>query len=128
MTNTEAITWLSELSDGIEWEVDMHYAAAIDMAIEALKAQDVTDTNVGDMISRQRVLEHLPSAQIKRKSGEWIEKEDEWGWTYCKCSKCEQTFYMVDWLPNGNYNYCPNCGADMRATERSGEEDGDTSD
>lgn len=57
MTRAEAITWLSQLSAGIEWEVDMHYAAAIDMAIEALKAQDVTDTNVGDMISRAAALD-----------------------------------------------------------------------
>lgn len=52
MTNTEAITWLSQLSAGIEWELDMNYAVAIDMAIEALKAQDA-----GDMISRQAVSE-----------------------------------------------------------------------
>lgn len=51
MTAKEAITWLSQLSAGIEWEVDMHYAAAIDMAIEALKAQEKTDT-----ISRQAAI------------------------------------------------------------------------
>ena len=40
MTKDEAITWLTQLSAGIEWELDMNYAVAIDLAIEALKAQE----------------------------------------------------------------------------------------
>ena len=40
MTTKKAITLLSQLSAGIKGVLDMHYAEAIDMAIEALKAQE----------------------------------------------------------------------------------------
>lgn len=57
MTNQEAITRLTQLSAGIEWELDMSYAAALDMAIEALKAQELK--NSSDCISRQAALNEI---------------------------------------------------------------------
>ena len=54
------------------------------------------------------ILEHLPSAQ---KKGEWIEQVDLYGFfdTIPGCSECGHTTKMRE-----RYNYCPNCGADMR--------------
>lgn len=50
-----------------------------------------------------------PSADVvERKRGEWIVKQNG----FAECSVCEQ-YYFSD------YNFCPNCGADMR--EREGE-------
>lgn len=51
-----------------------------------------------------------------QKSGEWIEKED---WNvddyYYTCSACKEDFVTIDGSPSDNlWNYCPNCGADMR--------------
>ena len=45
---------------------------------------------------------------IERKHGEWI--ESDFGW---KCSICGNTSVM--W--QRTYNFCPNCGADMRGEE-----------
>ena len=105
---------------------------AIDMAIEALKAK--TD---GDLISRQDAIdavdrvdeahmrlkgrpmlgwctlldeiESLPSAEPK--TGEWIQKD-----MYADrfCSECD---YAVWDSEAEEYNFCPNCGADMRCGE-----------
>ena len=62
-------------------------------------------------------LRKLPSAQTERKKGEWIplistsdQKHHEWcGY---QCSICgEKTLRLMQ------YNFCPNCGADMRGGE-----------
>ena len=54
-----------------------------------------------------RQVKALPSAQPMRKRGKWIDKsggiEDAWNY----CSVCgEQAIDL--------YDFCPNCGADMR--------------
>ena len=69
------------------------------------------------------MLEKLPSAQPERKKGKWIAQEDELG-EYAsgcfECSNCHEVFWVESGTPQDNeYNYCPNCGADMR-----GEQDG----
>ena len=33
---------------------------------------------------------------------------------YLKCNRCEDAFIYEEWLKSGKWNYCPNCGADMR--------------
>ena len=61
----------------------------------------------------------LPSVQPSRK-GHWIEKEDFNGDTYYDCSECGESFCLMEGTPTDNlYNYCPNCGADMRESEVS---------
>ena len=64
MTAKEAIEILSAY-----YEMDDdRQNVALDMAISALQAQDVPDTNVGDMISRQAAISELM---------EWVEKEEK---------------------------------------------------
>lgn len=97
---------------------------ALVMAIDALKQPVATDICVGDTISRQavideiksvyewhdtvtmeRLIEHLnnlPPIQPERKKGEWSD-----GYRWQRCSLCKQT-------GKKSWNYCPNCGADMR--------------
>ena len=52
-------------------------------------------------------IESLPSAQPEQKKGEWSD-----GYRWQRCSLCKQT-------GKKSWNYCPNCGADMRG-ERNG--------
>ena len=77
-------------------------------AIDALKEKvfhNLSDEFYGAM----QVLDELPSAQptIKPRKGKWIYSR-EYGtakiWT---CSEC-------GWNDIGEWNFCPNCGADMR--------------
>ncbi len=45
----------------------------------------------------------------ERKKGEWLVDPNEFDEWYC-CSVCHKGLTMFD----GTYDFCPNCGADMR--------------
>lgn len=59
----------------------------------------------------------LPSVQPRK--GKWIEHDDDWANVYYECSVCKEPFVLIDGTPTENlYNFCPNCGADMREGEQ----------
>ena len=65
-------------------------------------------------------------AQLERKKGTWIIKDNPGtGWYRVTCSECGEdvtsTAPCIGFYPNAKvtWDYCPNCGADMR-----GEQDG----
>lgn len=60
-----------------------------------------------------RILHHVPTADVRENvKGKWLQdKHDEAGYGYFDCSVCGADFYDV-------YDFCPNCGADMRADMR----------
>lgn len=82
-----------------------------------------------DLISRQMAIDaifgrsheiikmrigNLPSAQLERPRGQWIPSFDgkfTGGAYWFECSKCKR---IVPEVRNGGWNFCPNCGADMR--------------
>jgi predicted nucleic acid-binding Zn ribbon protein len=38
---------------------------------------------------------------------------------YYECSVCKDAFVLMEGTPKeNNYNYCPNCGADMRGEQK----------
>ena len=52
---------------------------------------------------------------VKPKQGKWINK----GFEPVRCSECGATsdgYNQIAWA-DINYNFCPNCGADMRGEE-----------
>ena len=71
---------------------------------------------VADMIDE---VYDFPTADVvERKHGEWIkERHPSMKYFQYKCSECKKFSGLNDeewiWKPN----YCPNCGADMRAEE-----------
>lgn len=94
-----------------------------------IRKPDVLDTNVGEMIYRQAAIEAvseacfelrgvfgrcedalkaLPSAQPK--TGKWIDVPHTF---LSKCSACEWLNDIYD------FDYCPNCGADMRGEDET---------
>ena len=78
----------------------------------------------GIIIGLTNDLKNIPSADVvERKRGEWknevirplFGKE-----TKKTCSNCKQIIYdngRCNNLSKGDWNYCPNCGADMRGAE-----------
>ena len=62
-----------------------------------------------------------PSAQPERKMGKWIYGEDEYGIDGYRCDKCgffvpwDYAHTFINYIED--YNFCPNCGADMRGGE-----------
>ena len=65
---------------------------------------------VKDLRSVIEVANEMPSAEPEQHRGEWIEDSHERG--FSECSKCG--YIAVSVLSERHYNFCPNCGADMR--------------
>ena len=64
-----------------------------------------------------KAIEVLPSAQPERKKGHYIGEADGYAdgelvYDIWSCSECG--CYFEDWDEQPTYNFCPNCGADMR--------------
>ena len=68
------------------------------------------------------MLEKSPSAQPERKKGKWVEVAVTDGYdkdgikTWISVMQCDQCGFIVNAVEGhmAQYNYCPNCGADMR--------------
>lgn len=58
-------------------------------------------------------LVEVPSVQPERK-GNWVGIGDESCETF-ECDRCG--FVLEDWIQGAFYNFCPNCGADMRGEQ-----------
>ncbi len=126
MTKEQAIKIIKTAIAEVEWEYPMDYAAAFDMAIEALKVSEGTDTisrqaalddahrqiwyRMNQQSMRDRIddwLKSLPSAEPERKKGKWTKENS--------CEFCG----FQPWFERDIHtlSYCPNCGADMRGDE-----------
>lgn len=83
---------------------------------------------MNDLISRQAVIDALEQSinildAVDRvmdmpsvsHTGHWIEEDMFDGDIAYRCSKCNELFCIIEGTPKDNeYNFCPNCGADMR--------------
>ena len=66
------------------------------------------------------VISEIPAADVQPvKRGHWIaENRDNRGYTDCyTCSHCESYVYTYTLMKDCEFDYCPNCGADMRGDE-----------
>lgn len=66
------------------------------------------------------VIAKFPSAEPERKNGKWIDavlyhEPDDFEWEKVKCSSCKIFVIKPILYHNNKYNFCPNCGADMRS-------------
>lgn len=59
-------------------------------------------------------LEECDEVEPEREKGNWVGIDDEPCETF-ECDVCG--FTLEDWIQGALYNYCPNCGADMRGEE-----------
>ena len=92
-------------------------------AIDAVRASydellDFKSTGRTIADSVEDIISNLPSAQSERKKGEWIPEFDgkfTGGGYWFSCSKCNR---IVPEVRNGGWNFCPNCGADMRGGDK----------
>jgi rubredoxin len=55
-------------------------------------------------------LKQVPTIEPERKKGKWIYNQKRGTTKIWTCSEC-------DWNDIGEFNFCPNCGADMREGE-----------
>ena len=65
----------------------------------------------------ENILNEIKTADVvERKRGEWNFEESPDGYYHSECSECGHWFYEDAFLKP--YNYCPNCGADMRGKNK----------
>lgn len=88
---------------------------------EELESNNFTDTSPISMMTVATIANcieeiiNIPSAEPERRKGKWIEQDDGWDGVYYECSCCKEAFTLLDGTPSDNlYNFCPNCGADLR--------------
>ena len=138
-----------ELLEHLERDRDIErnsYGDALNMAIEALKAQLSSEGTTKDTISRQAAIDALqkcrkhcidpfdsyhidiqdaenqlwkvPSAQPEPHEGHWIPHESPDGGEQYECSRCGVLWEFNDGTPEDNEAYfCPKCGADLRGKQ-----------
>ena len=85
---------------------------------DAVRRADVVDmlemypfVEYSEYETAREVVMRLPSAQPERKNGNWVGIDDDPCETF-ECDRCG--FVLDDWIQGALYNFCPNCGADMR--------------
>jgi hypothetical protein len=78
-------------------ESEFGFTFEVDVAIEAVKA--------------------LPTVAPERKKGEWKPFDLTWGRSVYSCTACGETMDIPTEMSKPIYNFCPNCGMDMRGEE-----------
>lgn len=103
---------------------------ALDAPIYNIKGKDNAERMVEYLQTVIRRIKNLPPAEPERKTGHWIEDaesyyravNDKGGGVNedtpyfmddIACSECLALFSVIDNCTEA-FNYCPNCGADMR--------------
>ena len=76
----------------------------------------------GDFVEQElysKRAEDCPLVEVPRR-GKWkCEDEYEYGENAWRCSVCGEPYILIEGTPKENlYNFCPNCGADMREEEK----------
>ena len=63
------------------------------------------------IVAYKEQVDDIPAADVRENiRGEWIQDKHEMaGYGYFDCSVCGADFYDIE-----GFNFCPNCGADMR--------------
>ena len=128
--HAQLATWLRELQERRVAESEKRTEErAKTHACDSVNRQAAIDA-VSNMLRRkfgiggdlaEITLAELPSAQPERMRGTWIIKDNPGtGWYRVTCSECGEdvtsTAPCIGFYPNAKvtWDYCPNCGADMR--------------
>ena len=83
-------------------------------------ANDIANNLVETIQQLEKELAELKAADVQPvKRGYWIaENRDSRGYADCyTCSHCESYVYTYTLMKDCEFDYCPNCGADMRGDD-----------
>ena len=81
--------------------------------IEELKADN---ERLRDMWAK--AVSELSRAKAERPQGEWVKHKKIRGFVYC--GNCKDVYIDEEWLADGKWSFCPNCGSDMRGAVNDG--------
>ena len=115
MTYKENITAILECNfAGFKQEIiDTAVDCIMALSAEPCRTADDYENEIADLHNRldiaeydkERYKEEITTLEVKNK-GEWIYQQGIVPYKW-RCNKCEKMFKT-------DFNYCPNCGADMR--------------
>ena len=109
-------------ADKVKQAIKYYWKAQVD---KALTLTDGNEKRINSYLEHNhellKAVDELPSVQPERKTGHWVEigdePYDEW--------ECDVCGFVIDGSGcidpeeyRDVYKFCPNCGADMRPTER----------
>ena len=72
---------------------------------------------VGGCAEYQRIRKMLTADAVEVVHGRWILSDDECD---CTCSMCNTAFDNIVYSILDDFNYCPNCGANMMGGDGNG--------
>lgn len=98
----------------------MRIIDADDIVYESIDSSDTTRYEyyygTGILAVRKEDIDEMPTIELpERKKGKWVFEEYPDGYYYSECSECKHHFIEDVYLKS--YNFCPNCGCDMRGDE-----------
>ena len=103
-----AIDALDEIRHAL-WEIDIPSPTVPEYVEHHEQVQSVWKL----LDKKQKELYGLPSAQPERKTGKWINEG-----RIIRCNKCKIGYATVKGMKSAlTYNFCPNCGTDMRGEQ-----------
>ena len=86
-------------------------AAAVELLRDTVAEGYPTPFHLG-LYAAAKAIEALPAADVRPVvRGRWIE---DWETGCSECSACHDTFLWEDYKGVAEWNFCPNCGADMK--------------
>lgn len=78
--------------------------------IDRGKAMEIVKRTNGDYAAAWTEIRQLPAADVATVvHSRWIETKDQ---NKKRCGRCD-VIHLIAQYPNGNANFCPNCGAKM---------------
>ncbi len=86
-----------------------------DMAVSTCRTHNFADRD--DRWAVSCLLKAIPAADVvERKRGEWVQIGYDKLMDRITCSCCNEYFSTIDNCTE-QFNFCPNCGADMRGVD-----------
>jgi hypothetical protein len=86
------------------------YQYLLEQTVSKYPTTELCNAARGGASGAMEVLDDVPAADVAPVvHGEWIKTKDK---NKKRCSRCD-VIHLIAQYPNGNANYCPNCGAKM---------------
>ena len=133
MTNAEAVNWLINITADIgkaEHSDLWHYEQALSEIREMLENAQPRHYHEENLLTyahdmgvtleqAKKELTRVSQIAPQRIKGRWLKKESvgRWDDTLWECSECGCLHRDDVFCISGDFNFCPNCGTDMRGDE-----------